>query len=260
MNARPPVDAAMSVSWCGLVDELDRWREDGHIAALWWRDDDAVTATPQLDRLLRLAGTVPVGLAVIPALAQPELAAALEGAPQVAVLQHGWQHADRAAHGKKSEYAEGRSAAVVGAEIGAGRARLRALFGARAIPVFVPPWNRFATALLPLLVAAGMTRLSTMARPSSPVLPSALAALDVHLDLADWRGGRGFIGMEAALAGLIGCLRARRLARDGAAGPIGILTHHRVMDAATGDFLARLIAMTAGHAGVRWASAAELIQ
>src|SRR6185437_11578253 len=135
MSGPPRVDAATTRSWFDLAEEFDRWGEAGRIAMLWWRDDDAVAATPQLDRLLLLAGTVPVALAVIPA-----LATALADAPRVAVLQHGWQHADRAEHGKKSEYPEGRSAAVVGAEIGAGRARLKALFGPRASPVFVPPW------------------------------------------------------------------------------------------------------------------------
>src|SRR5689334_23564660 len=36
----------------------------GHIAALWWRDDDAVAATAQLDALLHLAAGVPLALAV----------------------------------------------------------------------------------------------------------------------------------------------------------------------------------------------------
>ena len=93
--------------------ELRRWRAAGRRARLWWRDDDAVTQTPKLDDLLRLAGEVPIAMAVIPALARPELAAALHGRPLVAVVQHGWRHANRAPHGKKSEYPEGRSAAVV---------------------------------------------------------------------------------------------------------------------------------------------------
>src|SRR5260370_21390135 len=128
-----------SAGWCDLVAELDRWGVAGRVADLWWRDDDAVTETPQLDDLLRLTGEVPVALAVIPALARPELANALSSTPRIAVLQHGWRHANRAEHGKKSEYPEGRSLAVVGAEIAAGRARLNAMFVPRALPVLVPP-------------------------------------------------------------------------------------------------------------------------
>ncbi len=136
------VDAAETAGWPDLVDELDRWGEAGRVAPLWWRDDDAVAATPQLDALLALAGEVPLALAVIPARARFELADALARRPRVAVLQHGWRHANRAAGGRKSEYPEGRPAGVVGAEIAAGQARLKAMFGPRALPVLVPPWNR----------------------------------------------------------------------------------------------------------------------
>ncbi len=254
------VDAAATAEWPDLVDELDRWGEAGRVAALWWRDDDAVAATPQLDGLLRLAGEVPIALAVIPALARPELAAALPSTPRVAVLQHGWQHANRAGHGKKSEYPEGRSAAVVGEEIAAGRARLTALFGPSALPVLVPPWNRIAHELLPLLSEQGIAGLSAMATRCGAPLPPGLAAIDVHVDLVAWRGGRGFIGTVAALGGLVGHLRAARLGAGAAARPIGILTHHLIMDGATAAFVDRLIALTGAHEAARWTAAAELLQ
>jgi hypothetical protein len=247
--------AAAAPTWRDLAEEFDRWGEAGRVAELWWRDDDAVAATPQLDRLVRLAGATPIGLAVIPALARPDLAAALHGAPRVAVLQHGWQHANRAESGKKSEYPEGRSAAVVEVEIRAGRSRLEAMFGSRALPIFVPPWNRFAAEFLPLLAASGMRRLSTMARGPGITPAAGPGALDVHVDLTDWRGGRDFVGVVAALGRLIGHLRARRLGPGDDAGPIGVLTHHRIMDDPTAMFLERLVALTTGHAAVRWTSA-----
>lgn len=260
MSCLPRADAARAAGWSNLVDELDRWVDAGRLATLWWRDDDAVAATEQLDLLLRLAEAVPVALAVIPALAQPDLAARLADTPWVAVMQHGWQHANQAQHGKKSEYPAGRLAAVVGAEIGAGRARLRALFGRRALPVFVPPWNRLAEEFLPLLPANGITGLSAMARPSAAPLPAPLVALDVHVDLVAWRGGRGFIGTAAALTGLICRLRRNRLAGAAAAVPIGVLTHHRIMDGATTRFLDCLITRTNAHPAIRWAAAGELLQ
>src|SRR5579862_10004652 len=110
MIDRVRVDQATTAEWSDLVDELDRWGLAGCAANLWWRDDDAVAPTPQLDELLRLSDEVPIALAVIPALARPELANAFDGRPHVAVLQHGWQHANRAGHGKKSEYPEARQA------------------------------------------------------------------------------------------------------------------------------------------------------
>jgi len=260
MSYVPRVDAAMTAEWPDLVDELDRWGSAGRIATAWWRDDDAVTWTPQLDALLLLADGVPVGLAVIPSLVQPELPKALGDWPNVAVLQHGWRHVNRAAQDKRSEYPAGRSAAAVSAELSAGRARLEALFGERAAAVLVPPWNRFADEFLPLLGANGISAFSTMASPRKAPLPPGLAAIDVHVDLVDWRGDRGFIGAPAALGRLVGQLRAKRSDPAGSAGPVGILTHHLVMDPPSTAFLARLLAVTRGHPAAGWIAAAELLQ
>jgi len=260
MRYLPRADAATTADWPDLVDELDRWGRAGRVAILWWRDDDAVTPTSQLGELLRLAEEVPLALAVIPALARPELAAALHGRPLVAVLQHGWQHANRAEHGKKSEYPNGRPGSAVAAEIGAGRARLGTLFGSRALNVLVPPWNRFAGEFLPLLAENRIAGISTMVSPRGSALPSGLVAIDVHVDLVAWRGDRGFIGSGAALGGLITHLQASRLGAADPHGPIGILTHHLIMDGPTAAFLDRLIPLTRAHAAARWATAAELLQ
>lgn len=260
MSHLPHDDAATTAEWTDLADELDRWGLAGRVATFWWRDDDAVTATPQLGELLRLAEEVPLALAVIPALARPELADAVHGRSQVAVLQHGWQHVDRARHGKKSEYPKGRSASAVAAEIGAGRARLKALFGARALTALVPPWNRFADEFLPLLCGNGIAGISTMAAPRDAALPPGLVALDVHVDFVAWHGDRGFIGESAALGGLVTHLRSSRVGSADSPAPIGILTHHLVMDCPTAAFLDKVILLTRAHAAARWATAAELLQ
>ena len=65
--------------WPGLSAELDAWAAAGRTATFWWRDDDATAPTPELGRLLRLAGAhgAPLALAVIPAEAGPALAEAL---------------------------------------------------------------------------------------------------------------------------------------------------------------------------------------
>jgi len=253
------VDAAATAGWPDLIDELGRWGEAGRVAPLWWRDDDAVAATPQLAALLRLAAGVPFAIAVIPALARPDLAAALTDAGAVAVLQHGWQHANRAGDGKKSEYPHGRPAAVVGAEIGAGRARLRSMFGARFLPVLVPPWNRISGAVVPRLREYGVVGLSTIASRRGPCLPAgSVPLIDVHVDVVDWRGDRGFVGIAAALGRLVSHLRAARAAAD-ATLPIGILTHHLVMDRATAAFLAQLIDVTRSHGAARWAGVGEFL-
>ena len=260
MTYLPRVAAATEAEWPDLAVELDRWEETGRTAQLWWRDDDAVAATPQLDGLLSLAGDVPVALAVIPADAQAGLAHALEPFPQVAVLHHGWCHANHVTNypgaGKKNEYPAERHPVAVADELDEGRQRLRSLFGRRALPVFVPPWNRFADRFLPLLAEAGLTTLSQQAPRKTP-LPDGIAVLDIHLDVIDWHGDCGFIGTGPALGRLLAELRERRESGDETA--IGILTHHRIMDRATEDFLAQLLLWTGGLSSTRWLGADELL-
>ena len=40
------------MSWDRLEREIDAWAAAGREATLWWRDDDAVAATAELERLL----------------------------------------------------------------------------------------------------------------------------------------------------------------------------------------------------------------
>jgi peptidoglycan/xylan/chitin deacetylase (PgdA/CDA1 family) len=258
MNYLPRLDAATTARWPDLVDELERWGEAGRVAAFWWRDDDATAPTRQLDLLLRLAGDVPLALAVIPARAEPDLGAALAPKSQVAVLQHGWRHANHGDSGKKSEFPASRDAEQVAAELIAGAERLKALFGDRFVPILAPPWNRFDAGFLPLLAPAGIAALSAMA-PAGPVArDDGIPRLDADLDLVAWKTGRGFIGEESALSLLVGRLRRQRHSGD-AAVAIGILTHHLVMDDRTHAFLDQLLATVAAHGAARWVAAAELI-
>jgi hypothetical protein len=252
----PRVAAASSAEWPDLLVELDRWDETGRVARLWWRDDDAVAPTVALDRLLALSGATPLALAVIPADAKAELAAALRDFPQVGVLQHGWRHFNHATAGKSSEYPAERYPIDVADELDEGRQRLRSLFGAQALRAFVPPWNRFAARFVPLLPEAGLVVLSQMA-PRKTLPPRGVAIIDVHLDLVAWKTTRGFVGAGVALGRLIAELQARRETGDDSA--IGVLTHHLIMDGATEDFLARLGETVAAHRAVYWASLSELI-
>ena len=249
--------AAGSAQWSDLAEELDRWGEQGRIATLWWRDDDAAAPSPRLDNLLATAGEAPVALAVIPAQADRALAARLDRAGQASVwvLQHGWRHRDHAAGGKKSEFPPSRLPEEITTDLAEGRTRLAALFGARALAVLAPPWNRFDDSLLPLLGLSGIRAVSRV-KPRRAAWPGAgVFEANVHVDLVAWRAGRGFVGEAAALAGIAGHLQARRRGSVDGGEPTGILTHHLVQDEAVGDFLGRLVELVRSHPAVQWLGA-----
>ena len=245
-------------TWAALTDELARW-PDGQ-ATFWWRDDDAVAASPALARLLSVARDVPLALAVIPAPLESSLAPAV-AASNAAVLQHGYAHTNHAPpHAAKMELGPHRPFPHTLADMAQGWARLEAAFGARALPVMVPPWNRLVPALVPLLPEIGFKGLSTFGvrRRTEPV--RGLVQANTHVDIIDWRGTRGFAGEDEVLGTLVRHLAARRSGAVPIEEPTGLLTHHLVHDETAWDFLARLVADVARHAGARWLDAAAVFR
>lgn len=225
----------------------------------WWRDDDASIPDPALRRLFDLAerSQVPLALAAIPALAE---SAAFEAMPaQVSLLQHGVDHRNRAAvGGKKSEFAEGEPVDAAMARLAAGRAHLETVAGARVLPVLAPPWNRIHAALEARLCEAGYAGISTFGVRNVTNPPSGLKQVNTHVDIIDWKGGRGFVGEESALLQATRHLVAKRTGAADALEPTGWLTHHAVHDSASWEFLERLFEWTAGIAGVHWRSPARV--
>jgi hypothetical protein len=244
-------------SWTELQAELDRWAALGHRAGFWWRDDDAVAPGPALDRLLALAERHRrwVALAVIPEGAEPALGARLAGAPAV-VIQHGWAHRSHAPAGEKAaELGDHRPAETALAELAAGRERLQALFGDRFRPVLAPPWNRIGPRLRTRLGEAGLTVLSGFgARDALP----GLTQLNTHADPVDWRGTRGFAGIDRTLAPILRHLADRRSGAADPDEPTGLLTHHLVHDEEGWIFLDGLLALLGRHPAVDWPDADTL--
>jgi len=240
--------------WRALESELDRWAQSGRAATLWWRDDDAVTATPQLDRLLQTArqpdgSPVPLCLAVIPAQADGTLAALAAANSHLSILQHGFAHRNHAPpEEKKAELGTHRPIQAMLDELAKGQQKMIAQFGDSFLPVLVPPWNRMAPAVRDGLSGIGLKHYSVY----GPRPAGESRATNTHADIIDWYHGRGFVG-EAAATGLItGHLAARREGRTDPAEPTGILTHHLAQDDAGWDFLTELVYRLSRQAGGRW--------
>jgi len=237
--------------------ELARWRGEGLILPIWWRDDDAVAPTPALERLLALTSQfgAPLHLAVIPEPATPELADHLKTASSTFVLTHGWRHANHAPPDqKKAEFGSHRPVGAMLEEIAAGHRRLGELFGQQALPVFTPPWNRIAPDVVGALPAVGFAAISTFMPRASKFAAVGLLQVNTHLDPVAWKSGGGLLDPSLLDAQLTRNLEARRTGIADNAEPYGLLTHHLVQDDATWAFTATVVEMLLGSGAALWTS------
>lgn len=232
----------MRVDWAPLRAELALWRASGRTPALWWRDDDAVAETADLHRLLDLGAAlkVPVHLAIIPSLIEPSLPELLAARPGARPLVHGWAHRNQAPEGaKKAEFNHPRPG--LESEAAEGLLRLRAQFGPRALPIFVPPWNRICPELIAALPGLGYAALSTYTPRAQREATPGLIQVNTHLDPIHWRGGGGLLAPEVLVAQMVQLLADQREGRSDEAEPLGLLTHHLVHDAAIWAFSRALL-------------------
>jgi predicted glycosyltransferase len=239
-------------SWAILDEALRRLADSGRTVRLWWRDDDAVTVTPELERLLALARRFdfPLGLAAVPAKAERALFERLAREPRVRVLVHGLAHKNHAPPSeKKAEFGPHRPIERLAEEAAEALRRARAVFDGCLLPVFVPPWNRIAAELVPMLPANGYRGLSG-AGEASLADGLALRQVNTQVDPVDWQGGRGLRSREMILADVAGAIHDR-IERD-ASRPIGLLTHHLVHDEPTWVFCEALLSRLARAPNLRF--------
>ncbi|MQX37678.1 hypothetical protein [Roseospira navarrensis] len=254
--------------WRHLDAELAAWADAGRTVTLWWRDDDAVAVTDQLDHLAAVSAdnAAPVTLAVIPAEAEPALAPWVAARPTLNVAQHGLNHANHSTADEPgaSEFPASRPLAVRAADLAEGWGRLTALFGSDApVPMMVAPFNKVGPDLPRVLPSVGLAALSVHG-PRASWADAPVAVVNTHVDLLRWKPHAQFIGTDKAVRRLVAALASRRLGRDesGAAQdpnePVGLLTHHRVHQDDIRVFLADLLPRLR-HPAVRWADARALV-
>ena len=228
---RSPPAVAARLDWSLLDDALRRSQDSGRAVAFWWRDDDAVAATPHLERLVGLCrryGT-PVALAAIPQALQASLSDRVSEEPLIGLLVHGWSHANHApATEKKAEFGSHRPLVAMRDEAERALNRIRGAFGAKAVPVFVPPWNRIGAGLVAALASLGYRGLSTFGDRARPEAAPGLAQANAHVDPVDWRGDRGLVEPQRILARIAAAIGDRATGRADRGETIGLLTHHLV--------------------------------
>lgn len=239
--------------WTWLDLELRRWRAAGRRATLWWRDDDARAPSAALDRLLAVRGDAPLTLAVIPDGDMAALAARLDKASAVSVVQHGVDHQNRRVGSAAGEFPPEWRRIRVATQIRAGWRRMAPL--ATAEQVFVPPWNDVHPELQNVLVDCGYQGWSAWGQDCCESGPPRI---DAHLDLMRWKGGARFRGEAKFLGELRALLTERRLAGQWHA-PVGLLTHHLAHDEAAWAFLGRFADWSASRPDLVWRALPDLI-
>lgn len=224
---------------------------EGRAPVFWWRDDDATEASPALERLLSLTGDMgaPLTLAAIPARVTPSLAERVAKSPGVTVAVHGWSHRSHAPDGEKNgEFGAHRPLAARMVEAERGLSIIMETFGARALPVFIPPWNRLAPDMPAALAGAGYRGVSIYGTRWPEARP--LPRLDAHLDPIDWRGTRSAVDPQGFID------RIAELLAENA--PIGLMTHHLAHDAAIWE-LVETVARHLTARGARWGALEALM-
>ncbi|MBL4768962.1 MAG: polysaccharide deacetylase family protein [Rhodobacteraceae bacterium] len=244
----------MTADWTALDAELAAWDQASLTLPLWWRDDDAVEATPALDQLSEMAGRlgVPVHLAIIPAYVQKSLVTAIAARP-LSPMVHGWSHHNHAPEGqKRSEYPDRRPLEERVDEVTESLAILTGLFGDALCPVFVPPWNRITPDLVAELPAIGFTGLSTFTPRDSATAAPGLTRINTHLDPIAWQDRKSLIDPDMLISQVARQLADRRTGVADNAEPYGILTHHLVHDSGIWAFTEQLISRLMRGPAIAW--------
>lgn len=247
----------MSFNWRPLQDELQLWQREGLRLPVWWRDDDAITVTPQLEQLTEMANALglAVHLAVIPRDAEPLLAQYAAANPMLVPVVHGWAHQNHApTPEKKSEFGLHRAKADIANEASEGLSRLHGMFKSGLCPMFVPPWNRIAPEVIATLPAHGYRILSTATPRKARMAAPGLEKVNTHLDPIDWHGTRGLADPDALIGQTAALLKDRRKGRTDNTEPFGVLTHHLVHDDDIWTFTQRLLTRLLDGPGFAWSA------
>ncbi len=241
-----------------LRPALERMQEAGRRINIFLRDDDIDEDEETLRLLLDicLSRNAPVNLEIIPSqLTQPgtQLLKSFKSAsPELVELhQHGWQHLNHESEGRKCEFGPSRSFAQQLEDISWGKALLEATFGDRFFPAFTPPWNRCTADTLKVLDQLGFAVFSKD-RDGPPADGYSFAEISTTLDLYRWKGNATMKPPAEIVEALL-----RQMA-DGV-NPIGLLLHHKVMDAEAFYFLDQLLAELGGRPCVQFHTFQSLI-
>ncbi len=211
---------------------------------LFYRDDDAGWATPDLLRLLDLFEKLdlPLDLATIPAALDQNLAQELRSRMQathqrLGIHQHGFQHLNHQSKGRKCEFGDARTVGQQMVDIKRGMVILNEYFDNNTDPIFTPPWNRCNLQTLDVLDHLSFLGLSRDEH-AQPAASRSMTQVPVHIDWLKKSKGERWSHEQ-----IMQKLAARLLAGK----VTGVMLHHQLMDDRERHVLEQCVSLLKQH-------------
>lgn len=214
---------------------LSKLKASERIINVFFRNDDVDVDEPALRQLLATFTELkaPLNLEVIPGRLMETCVALLKeySRSQFELHQHGWQHISHETVDRKCEFGASRSYEQQLNDIARGQQRMNEAFGQSWSRVFTPPWNRCTEETYRALDQLGFEGLS---KDSSKPLVTGyrFREISVTFDLYRWKGEPAMKSPENVFGEL--AVQVRKL------DTVGIMLHHKVMDAVAFAFLQQL--------------------
>lgn len=211
---------------------------------VFFRDDDVDEDEATLQQLLAVFAErkLPLVLGVIPARLTTDCIALLQPfSASVELVQHGWQHVNHEATGRKCEFGASRSFAQQLDDLVRGQARMNEAFGEQWFPAFIPPWNRCTAVTERALQQLGFQVISKLREDEAATL---LPEISVTLDLFRWKAGAQLKPAAELWQAIAQQIQPGR--------PLGIMLHHKVMAEDAFAFLEQLLNELQQAANVRF--------
>lgn len=215
-------------------------------STLFFRDDDTGVDNAGLVELIDVfaARDVPVSVGVTPAGLDREtqnlLSSLMSGDRRlIEIHQHGYSHANYGTERCKYEFGPSRTEEEQRGDLMNGRERLCEAFGEGVFKAFSAPWNRLSDVTISALEALGFKVFSRSLKQGgqgSAKKPTGLSAqlveYSVSVDMYNWKERR--------------CAAVNEIQRQIEAAakrpaPLGIITHHALMDGPSRELLGVLL-------------------
>jgi hypothetical protein len=221
------------------------------------RDDDVDVEEDSLRRFIDLFGElgVPLSLGIVPGLLTGQAGVYLGNAQRqapglVELHQHGWLHQNHESGGPPAEFGSARGFDRQFADIAAGQRRMREVFADGCFAGFTPPWHACTKDTLRALQELGFEAFSSSVNQVQELAEeNGLCKVPVTLDLEFEFQSPGKLRGETAIQ-LFEQMMDHHF--------IGLLLHHKVMQAESLALLRSLLARLAAHGGIRFATLRSL--